>query len=148
MGEQFLVNSANVEKFLDKARELTDNHHQVLFEWHLSKTRTSRQSRALHLWMSRFADWLFAHGLDLNLECAIFRKPIQRQFTGEDVKNLIWKPVQMALFPEKKSTSQLTGNEIDQIFDAIVSRFEARGYDTIPPFPKQEVYYGDKTGRG
>ena len=103
MGEQFLVNSANVEKFLDKARELTDNHHQVLFEWHLSKTRTSRQSRALHLWMSRFADWLFAHGLDLNLECAIFRKPIQRQFTGEDVKNLIWKPVQMALFPEKKS---------------------------------------------
>ena len=113
---------------------------------HIIGRRSSRQSRALHLLFERIADCLFAYGLNLSVNCSVFKQPLERAWKAEDVKKLIWHPVMQAL-TDKTSTTQLTGQEIDDIYAAIQERFFLKDI-TLPEFPREDITYGNQEGRG
>ena len=144
MGELYSVNSAEtLENFIARARTISENHAQVTFQIHLGR-RTSRQARSLHLLFERIADCLFAYGLNLSVNCSVFKQPLERAWKAEDVKKLIWHPVMQAL-TDKTSTTQLTGQEIDDIYGAIQERFFLKDI-TLPEFPRENITYGNQKG--
>jgi len=146
MGELYSVNSKQtLDNFIARARTISENHAQVTFQIHLGR-RSSRQSRALHLLFQRISDTLFAYGLNLSVDCDVFRKPLERSWKPSDVKELIWRPVMQAL-TDKKSTTELTGQEIDDIYGAIQERFFLKDI-TLPEFPREDITYGNQEGRG
>ena len=144
MGELYSVNSKEtLENFIKRARTICENHAQVSFQIHLGR-RSSRQSRALHLLFQRISDTLFAYGLNLSVNCDVFKQPLERAWKPEDVKTLIWHPVMQAL-TNKTSTTQLTGQEIDDIYGAIQERFFLKDI-TLPEFPREDISYGNQKG--
>ena len=145
MGELYSVNSKEtLDNFIARARTIAENHAQVSFQIHLGR-RSSRQSRALHLLFQRISDTLFAYGLNLSVNCDVFKQPLERAWKPEDVKELIWRPVMQAL-TDKKSTTELTGQEIDDIYGAIQERFFLKDI-TLPEFPREDITYGNQEGR-
>ena len=145
MGELYSVNSKEtLDNFIQRARTIAENHAQVSFQIHLGR-RTSRQARALHLLFERIADCLFAYGLNLSVNCDVFKQPLERAWKAEDVKKLICHPVMQAL-TDKTSTTQLTGQEIDDIYAAIQERFFLKDI-TLPEFPREDITYGNQEGR-
>jgi hypothetical protein len=144
MGELYSVTSKQtLENFISRARTIAENHAQVSFQIHLGR-RSSRQSRALHLLFERIADCLFAYGLNLSVNCSVFKQPLERAWKAEDVKKLIWHPVMQAM-TDKTSTTQLTGQEIDDIYGAIQERFFLKDI-TLPEFPREDITYGHQKG--
>ena len=67
--------------------------------------------------------------------------------TKESVKEMIWKPVMMAMF-HKQSTTQLNkSKEIDKVVDVITKALGERGI-SIPPFPSWEnIEYIEKNDK-
>lgn len=81
----------------------------------MDKTRTTRQNSALHLMFTQLADTLTENGLDMK---KTLKPEIDIKWTPENVKEYLWRPIQVALL-NKKSTTELTTKEIDQVFDII-----------------------------
>lgn len=75
--------------------------------------RTSQQNKSLHLLFGMLADELNASGLTMTkvIKADIPWNPIT-------VKELLWRPLQEAQLL-KKSTTELTTSEIDQVFDTL-----------------------------
>lgn len=80
-----------------------------------AKTRTSRQNRALHLMFDQLAKELNGAGLDMR---KTLKPEIDIPWSGDTVKEYLWRPVQQAQL-QKKSTTELTTKEIDLVFDTI-----------------------------
>ena len=79
------------------------------------KTRTNAQNRALHLSFKQIADTLNGFGLDMR---TFIKEGIEIPWTGETVKEYIWRPTMKTML-NKKSTTQLKTHEIDQIFEVV-----------------------------
>ena len=96
--------------------------------------RTGQQNRALHLFFSVLAEELNLAGLDMKLALKDF--PANIPATKINVKEDVWKPIQLAMF-NKKSTTELEKNEIDKVYDTIVRFFGEKGFE-VPRFPNAE----------
>jgi hypothetical protein len=79
------------------------------------KQRTLLQNRSLHLTFSELAKILNEYGLNCDDKIINIDVP----WSGENVKNIIWRPVQQALLG-KSSTTELSTTDIDKVFDIIV----------------------------
>lgn len=97
--------------------------------------RTEQQNRALHLWFEMLAQTLREEGIDLK---EAMPKVIDIIPTKENVKEMLWKPVQNALFKKKSTTELLKQKEIDLIYDVLCKNLGERGI-IIPPFPSWET---------
>ena len=95
---------------------------------------TRQQQKALHLWFEQLAQTLREDGVDLK---DAMPKVIDIIPTKENVKEIIWKPVQNALYKKKSTTELLKKKEIDNIYDVICKALGEMGI-TIPPFPSLE----------
>lgn len=96
-----------------------------------TETRTSRQNRALHLYFRLLADELNLSGKDMKhvIRTAISWSPYA-------VKQYLWLPLQKARLG-KKSTTELTTDEIDKIYDEI-NRIIGERTGVSVPFPSIE----------
>jgi hypothetical protein len=95
-----------------------------------SKQRTTQQNRSLHLYFTLVADSLNQAGLDIKTAV-----DLDIPWTPENVKNLLWRPVQEVMLA-KESTTQLTTKEIDQVWE-VVNRYLA-SLGIHEPFPSIE----------
>lgn len=111
----------------------------------LSQTRTSPQNRALHLWFQVLAEELNLAGVDMKM--LLRDLPVNIPATKTNIKEDIWRPIQLAMF-KKKSTTQLDKNEIDKIYDTICRHFGSLGME-VPRFPSAEdlAEWEDITGK-
>ena|SRR3990167_5222374 len=75
--------------------------------------RTNQQNRALHKMFELLADELNNHGLTVT---KVIKADIQ--WNKVRVKELLWRELQLAQ-TGKKSTTELTTKEIDQIFQTL-----------------------------
>lgn len=96
--------------------------------------RTIRQNRAIHLLFDMLAKELNENGLDMR---RTLRPSIDIPWTGESVKEYLWRPVQQAQV-NKKSTTELTTKEIDEVFDTI-NRHLGTKFGIYVPFPSIET---------
>lgn len=81
----------------------------------MDKLRTNRQNRALHLMFSQLAEELNGAGYDMR---RTLKESVDIPWSGETVKEYLWRPVQEAQL-KKKSTTELTSTEIDAVFETI-----------------------------
>jgi len=79
----------------------------------LSPKLTSQQNKAIHAYCDDIARALAASGHDMQ---QVVTLPIEP--TGALVKEIIWRPVQTALF-NKKSVTQLKMHDVDDVYRVI-----------------------------
>lgn len=77
------------------------------------KQRTITQNKSLHLYFTQLAEVLNDAGLDMRV---ILKPEVEIPWTSENVKNHLWRPIQRA-YLQKESTTELTTQDIDKIYD-------------------------------
>jgi hypothetical protein len=85
--------------------------------------RTDVQNRALHLMFDQLAKELNDRGLYISKVIKV-----DAPWNKERVKELIWRPTQMKIL-NKKSTTQLTTKDIDEVFIPIERAVNELGCD-------------------
>jgi hypothetical protein len=98
--------------------------------------RTIQQNKALHKWFELLARELRENGYDMK---TVMPKVIDIIPTKENVKELIWRPVQMAMFSKHSTTELLKKKEIDLVFDVICKALGEMGV-VVPAFPSDIIY--------
>ena len=104
------------------------------------KIRTIQQNKALHKYFQMLADELNILGLDMR---KTLKPSIDIPWSGATVKEFLWRPVQQAQL-RKKSTTELTTQEIDKVFDTINRHLGERfgvsiQFPSIDALMKQEL---------
>lgn len=97
------------------------------------KKRTLAQNRSLHKLFSLLAETLNENGLDMR---RTLKPEIAIEWTGSSVKEHLWRPIQEAQL-NKRSTTELTTKEIDEVFDTINKHLGER-FGLHVPFPSVE----------
>lgn len=99
----------------------------------MENKRTLQQNAALHLWFRQLAEALNAAGLDMR---ATLKPEISIPWTGETIKEYLWRPVQKAQL-EKQSTADLTTSEIDKVWETL-NKHLGEKFGVHVPFPSME----------
>jgi len=95
--------------------------------------RTVRQNKALHVLFRLLAETLNDNGLDMR---KTLKPGIDIPWSPESAKEYLWRPVQEAQL-NKKSTTELTTKEIDEVFDTI-NKHLGEKFGVHVPFPSIE----------
>lgn len=95
--------------------------------------RTDRQNRALHVLFRLLADELNSAGLDMR---KTLKPDVEIPWSPQSTKEYLWRPIQQAQL-SKKSTTELTTKEIDEVFDTI-NRHLGEKFGIHIPFPSIE----------
>lgn len=117
-----------MSKKVIKLSEIGTNMEKTLKE----KKRTHQQNRALHLYYQLIADALNDAGLDMR---AVLKPEVDIPWNKTTVKEYLWRPVQN-LQLGKKSTTELTTDEIDKVFETLNRHLAKFGIGE--PFPSME----------
>src|SRR4030066_179054 len=92
-------------------------------------TRTLTQNSALHLYFKLLSDELINQGTDLR---ELVKEGVDIIPTPEAVK-LLWKQLQKAML-DKESTTQLTKQEVDKVYE-VFSKLISERAEVYIPFP-------------
>ena len=95
--------------------------------------RTTLQNRAIHLYCSLLADAFNDGGLDMLTVLSVKRST---SWTMLSVKDVIWRSIQEAMFPDKKSTTQLETGEVSQVYTQI-ARHLSENFNITQSFPNR-----------
>ncbi len=98
--------------------------------------RTPKQNASLHVYAKLLAEQLADAGHDMRELIKVEITP-----TAENVKQTMIKPVMRALFPEIKSTAQLTTTQIQQVYE-VLNRATAERLGVSIEWPVREVQDG------
>lgn len=97
-------------------------------------TRTEVQNKALHKYLELVAKELENQGQ--TMRDVLWRgRYLEVPPTKHSIKEMVWKPIQNATLG-KKSTTELTTKEINQVYE-VMSMFLARNFGIDIPFPSQ-----------
>lgn len=96
--------------------------------------RTHQQNKALHVLFNLLAETLNDNNLDMR---RTLKPEVNIEWSGQSVKEYLWRPIQKAQLG-KKSTTELTTIEIDQVFDTINKHLGER-FGLHVPFPSIET---------
>ncbi len=80
----------------------------------MTEQRTLKQNKCLHSYFQQLADELNAGGYDVRTTIKV---PVS--FTGENVKELMAKPVMAVLYPDKESTTELDTQELQYLYEVL-----------------------------
>ncbi len=128
------INNPNPEKAKEelvkylKAFDIT-----VLEITDVKQAKTEKQFKAVHLWLSQWAELFNEHGIDMRL---VVGKQFQITPTTELLKEYVWKKIQFAMFGIK-STTKLKRHMLNPIIDIITKEFGQR-YGLYVPFPFEQ----------
>jgi hypothetical protein len=95
--------------------------------------RTITQNKALHLWFNELAEAFNDAGLDAR---TVLKPEVEIPWTQSMVKNLLWRPLQIAMF-DKVSTKDLKTDEINKIYEPL-NRHLGEKFGKHTPFPSLE----------
>ncbi len=122
------IQSAAFKTGLSKSivQSLTDN---------LPQKRSSQQNKSLHVLFQNISFELNRIGMEFTYN-GIKGIEIQTTYTPEIVKEFLWRPLQNALL-KKESTTKLTTQDINMIFEILGKWFSEKG--VIIDFPSAET---------
>ena len=119
----------------DKLDKLKDGIYQVKLS--NLDLRTLTQNRAFHLYFTMVAVQLNNSGLYINKLIKEEKYKADIDWSGNLVKEQLWKPIQNAIL-DKKSTTQLEKAEVDRVYNTL-NRYLS-GMGIIVPFPNREKF--------
>lgn len=97
----------------------------------VKRTRTNQQNSALHLYFTKLAEALNNHGLYFHYT-NYKGEQVEILWNMELIKEFIWKPL-MKVITDKTSTTELTTNEIDPIYETINNHYSKKGIELFFP---------------
>ena len=128
-----LQNEKEADEFKEKSAFYLKNGHTVdLIK--KKNTRTTKQNSALHLLFTIISSQLNEMGLEFNY-IGLSGKNLSLRHTPHLVKEMVWKPLQRALF-DIESTTKLNTEQINEIVDVLTKFFAERGI--VIQFPSKE----------
>lgn len=137
-GEGWTVNSdVSFNNFVKHVRGLYDKHKFVMFSWKTGRQRTDTQNAAIHVFCREIAEALNDAGFEMEVKSDVLKSPVEVPWTMESVKELIWRPVQMANYPDKKSTTKLERTEVSEVAE-VITRYLAEKKGVVAHFPSRE----------
>jgi hypothetical protein len=92
--------------------------------------RTSQQNKALHVFCSLLAKALNEVGLDMQKTLAT---AASIPWSGDSIKESVWRPVQIAMF-KKKSTTSLSSKQVSKVYE-VINRHMGENHGVSMPFP-------------
>ena len=95
--------------------------------------RTLQQNRALHLYFEMLADLLNVSGLDMR---KTLKPTVDIPWSGNTIKEFLWRPIMKAQLL-KNSTTEMTTQDIDKVFDTL-NRHLGERFGLHIPFPSLE----------
>lgn len=105
--------------------------------------RTKQQNKALHVLFRLLAEILNENGLDMR---KTLKPDIDIPWSGESVKEFLWRPIQEAQL-QKRSTTELNTKEIDEVFDTI-NKHLGEKFGLHVPFPSIEEILSQEEAKG
>ena len=96
--------------------------------------RTPPQNRSLHLWLERLADAMNDHGIDL--ACAM-QLTADIPMTKENAKEVILRPIMHAMYPDVRSTRELTKEQLQLLYE-VMNQWTSSRFGIHIPFPSEE----------
>ena len=99
----------------------------------MTKQRTLKQNKALHVYYSELATLLNESGLDMR---KTLKADISIPWDSKTVKEYLWRPIQEAQLG-KKSTTDLEIKEIDKVYNTL-NRHLGDSFGLTVPFPSFE----------
>lgn len=118
---------------IDKLNKLKDGIYQVKLS--NMDLRTLTQNRAFHLYFTMVAVQLNNSGLYINKLIKEEKYKADIDWSGNLVKEQLWKPIQNAIL-DKKSTTQLEKAEVDRVYNTLNRYLSGMGISV--PFPNRE----------
>ncbi len=97
--------------------------------------RSKLQNRAIHAYLTMVANELQNQGQTMQDVVKVITK-VEITPTKENVKEIIWREIQKALYG-KVSTTELTTDQVSKIYE-VMSMFLAREFEIDLPFPSEE----------
>lgn len=110
-------------------------NQSVTVEWSIGKKRTKAQNNALQVYCRELAEAFSDRGLDMK---RVLKKEIDIPWTGDSVREYLWKPLQKVVI-QKESTTDANTNEYSKVYD-VLNRHIADKYGFSVPFPSRENY--------
>jgi hypothetical protein len=102
------------------------------------QSRTTAQNNSLHLYFDLLAKEFQKEGITMTTVLQKFI--VDTPATKTTIKELMWKPLQLAML-EKESTTKLSKKEeIDLVYDAL-NKFTSETFGISIPFPSHEINY-------
>lgn len=98
--------------------------------------RSLAQNRAFHLYFNMVAVQLNNSGLYINKLIKENKYKADIDWSGNLVKENLWKPIQNAIL-DKKSTTQLEKSEVDRVYNTLNRYLSNMGISV--PFPNAEI---------
>jgi len=100
----------------------------------MENQRTTTQNKALHKYFELLSESLNGYGFDMK---HVLKEQVEIDWTPEMVKKYLWKPLQDVMF-SKKSTTELTRKEINQVFLTVDKYLGEKLGVELPRFPSNE----------
>ena len=100
-------------------------HNKLVELKEIKKTRSNQQNRALHLFFTFISDELNNIGMEFKY-AGLNAPEICIMYTPDLVKNMVWRPIQIALF-NIESTKDLTTDQMNKIIDVITKFLGNKG---------------------
>jgi len=95
--------------------------------------RTALQNKSIHKYCSLLAEQFNDAGLDM--QAVLERKSVPVSWTMDSVKDVIWRPIQLAMY-QKESTTQLEKKEVSKIYEQI-ARHLSEQFNIVQSFPNR-----------
>ena len=96
--------------------------------------RTTLQNKSIHKYCSLLADQFNSAGYDML--AVLSEKEASVSWTMDSVKEVIWRSIQLAMYPDKKSTAQLETHEVSKVYEQI-ARHMAEKFNIDQSFPNR-----------
>lgn len=98
--------------------------------------RTIKQNSSIHKYCDLLAKHFERGGLDMQ---TVLERAVPVVWTMEAVKEVIWRRIQVALFPDKTSTTQLDTKDVTKVYEQI-ARHMSTEFNINQSFPNR---FGD-----
>lgn len=95
--------------------------------------RTTLQNRSIHKYCSMLADTFNNAGLDMLAVLKV--KKVSVSWTMDSVKDVLWRPIQVAMF-NKESTTQLETDQVSRVYEQLAKHL-AENFNVTQSFPNR-----------
>nr|BAR33282.1 hypothetical protein [uncultured Mediterranean phage uvMED] len=142
-GESWVVNSdRSLDNFIAHAKKLYDDKKYITFKWNAGRQRSELQNRAIHVFCREIAESLNNAGIEretsIKIKSNVLKNVVDVPWSMELVKDLIWRPVQLAKYPEKESTVKLERAEVSDVAEIIIKHL-GENFGIYVPFPDRRA---------
>jgi hypothetical protein len=105
------------------------------------KSLTRQQQKSLHLFYRLLADELNLAGLD---QRKVLKPSISIPWTPYAVKELLWRPIQMAMIGKESTTKLDKLGEIEKIHEVLMRELGLAFHVEFIPFPDKGFDYAEE----